>query len=71
MTRYHCLTCGTELETETADCLCGKPATIALNLYRRLHMIHKQQNPSHALTKEIGNVCDELLELAALLQADK
>lgn len=73
---YTCPYCD-KTHTEANAACCGEvghmqdPANIALTLYKRLHRIHQQQNPNHALIQEVGDVCDKLLELAAILQGGK
>ena len=64
----YCVTCGKNLPE---DCGCKTPANLSLNLYRRLHNIHKNMNPDLPLTKELGNVCDELLDLTAILVGEE
>lgn len=64
----YCITCGKNLPE---DCRCKTPANVSLNLYRRLHNIHKNMNPELPLTKELGKVCDELLDLTAVLLGEE
>lgn len=62
----YCTACG----ENTTTCICQTPGEVALNLYRRLHNIHKHLPKEQELTKQLGVVCDELLELAAVIAGD-